>query len=147
MSLDPTLRGSINPDAAGAERMRALEARLDSLERGGRRAVSAWQTPSLVNGFGGGPNAPVGYYIDSLGRVYLRGTPTVPNVSSRPLTIFTLATGYRPAYTHRFVCAGEFADSIAEVIVDVGPAGAVALSFSGFFGQQINLDEISFRTI
>lgn len=148
MSTDPR-EWSASPDAAAARRIRELEQQVAAVSRGSRKAVADWKTPGLLSSFAnaGGGQAPAGYYIDSVGRVYLRGVISVPNNAARPLNIFSLAPGYRPVYLHRFVSAGEFADSISSVIIDVTTGGNVNLSFGGQFGQTITLDVVQFRTV
>lgn len=155
MPLDPRTELVGRTARAGdriAEAVADLRRRVKRIENSARlssQTSGAWVDAALVNGFAdfGAGTAPAAYYKDGLGRVYLRGNVACTSSGVRPITIFTLAAGYRPVFTHRFVCAGEFADSVAECIVDVNPNGTVQLSFSGFTSQAINLDEISFRTI
>jgi hypothetical protein len=99
-----------------------------------------WQTASLVNGFTsvGGSYAPVAYYRDFVGRVYLRGRLNVPESASAGVTMFTLAADYRPAYTHEFRTP-EFANATVQA------SGAVKLS-SFSLAEQVPLDVVQFRT-
>jgi hypothetical protein len=56
-------------------------------------------TPTLQNGWVnyGSPECPIGYYKDGLGNVNIRGM--IKNtVSTTNVVLFTLPTGYRPAY-------------------------------------------------
>lgn len=90
---------------------------------------------SWVN-FAGG-DAPARFYKDASGQIHLGGLVKNGTVGS---AIFTLPTGYRPAYTLRFPCLANGA--LATVIVTVD--GEVYESAGGS-NTWLDLSPISFR--
>lgn len=157
MPIDPAAPFALTEAGRAAERAQENARRLARLERNqGNRAITQtasapWIYPPLSNGFtpfGAGLRAP-GYYGDALGRIYLGGSAATPDLSgvAFPVPIFTLAVGYRPAYRSRHVVAAEFADSIANYIVDVATNGVVSLAFTfAGNGSELPFDGVSFRT-
>lgn len=109
---------------------------------------SDWQTPTLASGFENieTGSAPVGYYEDADDRVFLRGVLRSSSASPSDETIFTLAEGFRPVYTHRFpVLFSIFeGDQIIFATVQVTPNGVVSVSGENI--ETFSLDTISFRT-
>jgi hypothetical protein len=153
MSPIDARRMALTPDGRTAERLADIERQVRIQQRispaaTNDRAVS-WQTPTLVNSFSnwGSGYAPVAYYMDSVGRVYLRGAVQRPS-NTQPLTIFTLDVGYRPLYQHDFQVPTWLASVLDTGAISVLASGAVQL-FGGFqgTGARFVLDSISFRTL
>jgi hypothetical protein len=111
--------------------------------------AAAWQTATHVNGFAntGSGYAPVAYYKDTFGRVFLRGAVTRPN-TTQPLTIFTLDAGYEPLFQHEFAAPASLGAILGTAIIGIGPGGTVDLVGSGQgAGARIMLDGVSFRSL
>lgn len=149
MPLDPLAPFATTAPEMLAERNADLDRRLKVQERRPMLNRAPWQTPAFANGFGhfSSGYAEVGYYIDGQGQVHFRGVASMP-VTFAPLTMFTLAAGYRPVARHAFVTAFPFADSIATAVISVDSNGVVQLDAGGpSFGGGVSLDTISFRVI
>lgn len=155
MPIDPR-RVPLTAEARSADRFAAHERRLARLERttpgyNTANVAAAWQTATLVNGFGnfGSGRASASYYKDTFGRVYMRGLVSVAagDDGLRPKTIFTLATGFRPAFVEDFVVAYPFADGIQTMGITVTTGGVVQLTYAGAAASGVPLNGISFRTI
>jgi len=90
-------------------------------------------------------NNSVGYYRDSLGRVYLQGPAKKCGTPASGNTIFTLPLGFRPKRANHFGTVDT--DAPGEVVVDnsghviAGPVPGPAFSTN----HWISLDGISFR--
>lgn len=148
MPIDPRQQPT-TAEGKRADTLASLERRMAAVERGSlNRAISEtvaapWIAPTLLNGYfnHGAGTAPAGYYEDELGRVFLRGWVERGSIPGVPITVFTLAVGYRPAYNHyeHTEAQGGFWDWIVQ------PDGAVII------GQMSSsliaiLDGVSFRT-
>jgi hypothetical protein len=112
----------------------------------------AWEDASgdLVNSWAnaGGGHTPVGYYMAAGGIVHLRGLVS-GGTSTDGTEIFTLATGWRPAYTWHFVvyCENGSGNRLPAVIA-VNPDGTVRVyNLTGtIYNTYLSLDGISFDT-
>lgn len=148
MTIDPRHQPT-TPEGTFADRFASLERRMAAVERGSlNRAISEtvnapWIAPTLLNGFfnHGAGTAPAGYYADALGRVHLRGWIERGSIPGVPITVFGLAPGYTPAYTHyeHTEAQGGFWDWIIDtngnVIIGQMSSSLIAI-----------LDGVSFRT-
>lgn len=107
-----------------------------------------WQAPTLLNSWSntGGGAAPAGYYIDSFGRVYLRGLLAVPGSSPVVSNAFVLAAGFRPAYEHSFTAvSGSAGGTPVWATVTVYPSGTVEIAQQ--LCENVPLDDVQFRTL
>lgn len=102
--------------------------------------IGAWQSPTLLNGWlnYGTPLSPVGYCVDSLGIVRLRGTVKSGTVGSTT-PIFTLPAGFLPPYELIFPVVSN--QTIGRV--DVDSSGNVTVQVGT--NSYVSLDGISFR--
>lgn len=97
-----------------------------------------WISPAFAGAwinFGGGYN-PAGYFKDPWGIVHLRGRISSGDMNS---AVFTLPTGYLPAFTERATASS--ASVIA--IVEIAPSGDVTPVVGT--NVSISLDGITFR--
>jgi hypothetical protein len=88
--------------------------------------------------FGAG-SAPLAFYKDKEGRVYLRGVLTWLDYSVT--TIFVLPEGYRPGYDQFFLCYSDAGPTIVRVF----SSGAVVKGNTSENIGEFSLDQISFR--
>lgn len=150
--IDPT-HFPITPGAVAASQHKNHERRIAMLERrAGTRIPSGgygYREPSLENGFAnfGGGYATVAYNMDARGHVDMEGKVAIPNNGTRPLTIFTLPTDFRPLGRHEWAVRDYYAGTMQEMIISVGPSGAVQLDVGGVFGSGVSLDAVEFRAL
>lgn len=128
--------------------LRDLKSRLGELERAQLASDdAAWHTATLVNGFTHAEFgwAPVAWYKDTFGRVYLRGVAHCPADVPAGTTMFTIAEGFRPVYSHQFVCPTT--DTGFETVT-IGTSGAVVHdTANSSIDQLLSLDSVQFRTV
>lgn len=90
--------------------------------------------PTFGAGFSAGGTIAPGFYLDSVGRVHLKGRVTVGTVGN---TMFTLPVGYRPLEDHRFPAsqgsayAGISVQANGAVVFQAGTSGGTGLELSG----------------
>lgn len=121
MSYNPHGSGLILPGKTPDER---LQHRLTSIEHASEeqwRGQTKWTDASYGSGWSTYSGSFYGaqYKRDQTGRVWLRGL--VKNTSYITATIFTLPTGFRPAFGHHFPIAAS--DAYGQIYV--GPGGTV----------------------
>lgn len=103
------------------------------------KAQEAWITPTLINGWTqyDATNSPVGYFMDTLGFVHLRGQ-LASGVAGT--TAFMLPNGYRPSKTTFMVTRANATFAYGSI-----SAGGYIYPSIGAYTTWVALDGISFR--
>lgn len=103
-----------------------------------------WTAPTLQNSWVNFDNgyAPVGYWKDINGTVHLRGLIKGGNTNSGTI-LFTLPSGYRPAYNESF-SVYQYDTGISTGAIDISPTGQVILRVPTN-STYISLSGITFR--
>lgn len=83
----------------------------------------------------GGTTTPTGYWVDSSRYVHLRGRPTGGVAGA----IFTLPTGFRPSYDHRFIVPTGLGNTTITIVAATG------VVTSGVVATNVSLEGIYFR--
>ena len=108
------------------------------------RVQEAWITPTLLNGWTAvnSTSNPVGYYIDTLGRVWLRGLITGGTLAT---TAFQVPIGYRPLVNVNYITFSGFTNNNTAGKVYSNATGNVLIGSTA--NVNISLDGISWRAI
>lgn len=159
-NFDPFAYRPASSPAESAQRLIGdLAQRVGAQERannmGALTAQTPWVVPTLANGFTPYTgSAPVRYYVDPVGRLYLSGVFLVPSPApALSAEIFTLPAGFAPSAIVQFLVMRAFFGGVQQHVLTAYPVSAPAPLASKVMitsvdltaSSAISLDNVSFR--